>query len=1319
MVLLQQRGLLAHDTRFDIMFDPRDFLSRIWNLWDGRVDMGRVQNQSVGYLFPLGPYYWITDLLGIPVWISERLWMALLLSSAFWGTARLADELSIGTPLTRVVAAASYALSPFFIARVGNTSFFVIGAALLPWVLIPLAAGTKAGSPRRAAFRSGLAIVAMGAINAVVTLAVLIVPVLWLVSRERGPRRTALMRWWIVAVAFATAWWFFPLVFQGRYGIDFLPLTERAGLTTGPTAPFEVLRGTADWLLRLVSDVPALPSGEAFVTSRPLIAISGLVAALGLFGLARRDMPERSFHIVTFLCGFAVITAAYGGSFGNPVSDSVREFLDGPGAALRNVYKFQPVVMLPLAMGVAHGAAVLLAGAQRLRPSRHDLAGAACLVLIGALVLGNAQPMFDNELLNAKPFKEVPSWWVESSHYLDTVSGRTLLVPGLPNADFNWGYTAEEPLFWLTDQPWATRSLVPLGTYSAIRYLDAVEDVVASGGDTALIDFLQRGGVSTVLVRNDDNGTLYGAPSPTAVSESLVASGLARAASFGPVVKHEHGPAGEDLRAIDIYAVPPGSGADHRVASYTAADAAVVSGDEASPLALDGWNLADRALLLAEDMSPSTTLPGQWIVTDGHRRRAIGFGATRNNKGYVLAADEPVPGGTQLYPDDLAQHETVAVRNGITAVTASTYGSVFVALPEWAPGRAVDGDPSTAWAPAIEAPLAHQFLRVDLVRPVSAPSIDVRLFHPSGQPGAVEVLRLTTAAGVTVTPVDSERDVQTLAMPQGETSWVRIEFAFVDGVPQRAGISELSIPGITTDARLETPAELRDEFADASLPMPDYVFRRDVTNPLSGAETNPEPSLRRRFVVPRAGMVQAEAKVRAVPSAEALALLDSTPTFGVETSSTFRSLPQLAPRNLVDGDDNSIWVSGLRDDGVTIDVEPLVTLRWSEPRAIDSVIVRAPDPYPQPRAVRITVGGAVQVVALSSTGEGSFPPVVTNQVAVDFVLPPARVFPLDTPEVTTMRIGLSTLEFPAVRDLQPGPVDPRDRVTLSCDKGPSLVLGGARRAFAVDASLEDVLRARPVIASPCDNAPLTLTAGPNDLDAIGGSAPFVISDVHLADVASRAAPSTSPPRTATVVAWSNEDRRVAVGAGDATYLAVNENVSQGWQARMNGHVLESVVLDGWRQGYLVPPGEAGVVELRYVPTAPYRLGLVLGLLLVGALIAGCFMRGRVQDLPPASARQGLQGWMTVPVLALTLVIGGFPAALVAFVAWRFFDAGRRDPSVLVAAVMIAATIGAALPLRFDDTELWKPFGSAVTALTVAAVAALAATALPPTARRRR
>lgn len=92
---------------------------------------------------------------------------------------------------------------------------------LLPWVLIPLVKGCKGGSTLRAAALSALAVLLMGGVNAADTLDVLIMPVIFLLTRQPSPRRRSLAGWWVICTGLATMWWLIPLLFLGKYGFNF------------------------------------------------------------------------------------------------------------------------------------------------------------------------------------------------------------------------------------------------------------------------------------------------------------------------------------------------------------------------------------------------------------------------------------------------------------------------------------------------------------------------------------------------------------------------------------------------------------------------------------------------------------------------------------------------------------------------------------------------------------------------------------------------------------------------------------------------------------------------------------------------------------------------------------------------------------------------------------------------------------------------------------------------------------------------------------------------------------------------------------------
>ena len=190
LTFAQSPGKISPDTKLDLTANPLRFLARAFNLWNSELPFGQAQNQAYGYLFPHGAFFLAGDVLGLPGWVTQRLWWALLLTVGFWGLLRVAEALGIGTPTSRVIAAAAFALSPRVLTTLGAISSETLPMMLAPWVLLPVilalrgAAGaatssSSRGSVRMLAARSALAIALMGAVNAVATLTGCLAAVIW------------------------------------------------------------------------------------------------------------------------------------------------------------------------------------------------------------------------------------------------------------------------------------------------------------------------------------------------------------------------------------------------------------------------------------------------------------------------------------------------------------------------------------------------------------------------------------------------------------------------------------------------------------------------------------------------------------------------------------------------------------------------------------------------------------------------------------------------------------------------------------------------------------------------------------------------------------------------------------------------------------------------------------------------------------------------------------------------------------------------------------------------------------------------------------
>ncbi|MEJ6740840.1 MAG: alpha-(1-_3)-arabinofuranosyltransferase family protein, partial [Actinomycetota bacterium] len=618
----QRFGEIVYLTRLDRILDPFTMIGRGFDLWNPYWDMGSIQFQQNGYWFPFDLWFGIAKALHIPPWISERLFIYVFIALALWGFVRLADAFKLGRPSTRIAAGFTYAISPVILSRVGWQSPFAMGLVFLPWALLPLVRASKTGSIRKATARSAIAIALMGGASAAVTIAVLPLPVLYLLTRTRGSRRASLLRWWAVAVPMATLWWLVGLYLFGKYGPDVLQYTESVRTTTGPTSIFEVLRGTADWVSRLPGGTN--PSGFSLsLRSVPILATS-IVAAAGFAGLASRRLPERTFLLTSLLLGVAAVDGGFGGLFGNPATTQYQTLLDGVLNAFRNVYKFQPLIALPLAFGVAHFLSGLLD--LRLIDNRalfkRSLAAGAIVVLALA-----SWPLWRNSLTRGPGATQIPTAWIEANGWLSENSpGRALVLPGIPDADFDWGFTAQIPIQWGSDVTWATRSQAPLSGENIIEYLDAIEIAIERGGDPRLVDYLRRGGFTSVVVPNDQGSEAYGAPPPETVRNAMTASGFTLTAAFG-----DRNYGFGDLQQVDIYSVPGGAVATTYVESATT----WLSGDIASTLSIPKAVFGDRPYLLTRDRIPSPLLPSQWVITDGNQASTIDYPLNRNNKSNI------------------------------------------------------------------------------------------------------------------------------------------------------------------------------------------------------------------------------------------------------------------------------------------------------------------------------------------------------------------------------------------------------------------------------------------------------------------------------------------------------------------------------------------------------------------------------------------------------------------------------------------------------------------------------------------------------------
>ncbi|WP_399531885.1 alpha-(1-_3)-arabinofuranosyltransferase family protein [uncultured Corynebacterium sp.] len=754
VVLLQPWGLTAADTKHDLAANPGHFLRGALHAYTDTFTLGQLQNQAYGYLFPQGLFFLLADPL--PDWIAQRAWWFLVLAVGFLGFFRLARTVLPAAPsFAALLGGLLYALSPRTLTTLGAISSETWPVMLAPWVLLPFLRPGRVGW--RDAAPSVVAVACMGAVNATATLAACLPAGLVLLWRRAG--KTGLV--WLAGCAAVSAWWITPLLILGRYAPPFTEFIESAGVTTRWLNLAEILRGTTSWAPFVDTERVA---GNELATEPVFVLVTVAVAALGLIGLARLPR-EWAFMLLVGVAVLGTHAAWY------------LDALDGPLAALRNVHKFDPLVRIPLVLGVASIAARVRLP-RTLSPGRREAAGLlVCLVVVGATA-----PAWAGRLLPKGAYEEVPAYWHEAADFLNSLDTRVLIYPPASFARQDWGWTRDEPAQPLLDVPWAVRDAVPLIPPEAIRGLDGAMAQIERDPATAPV-VLQRLGIGAVAVRHD-----------------LISGSSAHI----PGEVHTFG-------EVDVVVF------DRDLSmNVTPADPPRVAGGGESLALLEGPH---------ELVSANAD-----IVTDTPTLRDRNYGTLSGPVSAPLASSDPSTVHNRLrdYPSAGPLTQVVEHDGRVTASSSAADASAFGgANPARSLTAAVDDENSTAWWPA---PGDSGWLELHSTSPWSSPTL--RLMTT----GTTEVTIHNGDSKVMVTmEAYRARDIR---VPGAQASTIRIEPQRRTGIAEASVVDQPTPRRIVTvpDTSPEAEQFLFQQDNEHIL-IRSFTAPRDMTVRVSGEKT--------------------------------------------------------------------------------------------------------------------------------------------------------------------------------------------------------------------------------------------------------------------------------------------------------------------------------------------------------------------------------------------------------------------------------------------------------------------------------------------------
>jgi arabinofuranan 3-O-arabinosyltransferase len=1205
---LTRPGSIIADTKIDLAVNPFGFLERALHVWDPS-QFGQLQDQAYGYFFPVGPFFAIGKLMAFPPWAVQRLWIAAILIAAFLGVVRLSARLGIGTAGSQITAGFAYALSAPALTLLGVLSSEWLPAAMLPWILLPIVRAVQdwpamtRGARVRAVAQSATAVAMCSGINAAATIAVLIPVGIYLLAQPRPAPRWRIFGYWAPAVILATSWWTYPLLVLDKYGVSILPYTESAAVTTSATSLPDALRGTENWLSYLVVDgQPWWPVAYRIANETVPILLTGVIAGLGLAGLLGRRMPHRRFLLCVLLTGIFIILSGYVSGLGNPLAAHLDHAINGPLSPFRNVRKFDPLIRLPVALGLAH----LLGSARVPRPRKAF--GLVAAAAIGCLAL----PAYVSGITTPGAFTSFPGYWVSAADWLNQHAGNqgVLAVPGARFGQYTWGSPMDDVMEALSTGDWSSSQLSVIGSVGNTRLLEMIDQQMAAGeGSAGLTQLLARMDIKYVLVRNDLLRSDLRGAWPARIQQALAESpGIVKVAHFGQIPVGSKFP--DDAVSnfdtpyppVVIYRV---DGAQPVATVQPVSSTLRVYGAPESLLTLaDQGLLQNRPVLLNSD-SPQIHAAAT-VVTDSLRRRTRNFGEIRDDYSATLTANQPAT--TFEATDDFTEpgwqpYLAVAQYHGIADVTASSSEADVDAIPQQSntgrlPFAAVDGNLATMWeSGSLNGPVG-QWLRIDFDQARNPGVIQVAFADNRAIGPQVTEVEVSTAAGKVADSVRLTGNYQRLRVPPGASRWLQITVTGVFNPPKpdigrQVGIAEISVPGVTASRTIVAPDVKMPGGGDPSAvvlakaePQPSgcmLTSLRWVCSPALVKPTEEQYGFDHSFTVaqPAAASLSGSAVLTSQSLIERYAFPGAQQPV-VTGSSTYTSDPEDLPTSAFDGNPATSWIAS------PFDPHPTLTIRWHHATTVSSFKIIRPPGASGTLSVQVTgSGGQTRFGLLPASGTLQIAPMRTDSLTFAF-----------TPSQAPLQI--SEVQIPGV---QPLGVNPNWQFTLPCGFGPQIRLGGASVPTRVSGTFGDVLEGRPLSFSACTS--ISLAAGTNEVVEPSQDA-FSVQSVVLdttgtgtAGAAGQPAAGISAPAArsepAATVQWTDSVRELRVSASSQSYLEVDQNFNSGWQAAIGGRTLQPVQLDGWKQGWLLPAGTHGLVTLRYGPQSSYSVALLGGL----------------------------------------------------------------------------------------------------------------------------
>lgn len=1140
-LLLTKPGVVSDDTKTYLYLDPGRLLREAASMWDPSVALGTVTHQNIGYLLPMGPFFWVFSVLHVPMWVAQRLWMGSILFAAGAGVLYLCRVVGVHGP-GRVVAALAYCMTPYVMQYAGRIDVILLPYSGLPWMMAFIVLAVRRPGWRYPAMFA-LVVALVSGINASSVIYVGVAPVFYLlysvfVSHEATGREA-----WAVFLKtglltlLVSLWWIAGLAVEGAYGVDILKYTESVSAASSAAGASEVVRGLGYWYF-YNGDRLGLwtQSSIDFTTKWWLITLSYLAPIGGLLSAALLRWKERAFFALLLLVGLVLSVGSHPYSSPTPLGAIDKALMTHTtfGMALRSTDRATPLVVLAVAVLLGAGVSALV-----LRMPRAGLVTAA---VAGVLVVAANAPLLGGDAVIDQFSQPAhpPSYVTQAADYLNSVSPGTRVydLPGNNFAAYRYGNTIDPIWPALLNRPFVVHEQFIQGSLPTANLLYAIDNPLQQGtmNWNALAPISRLMSAGDVLVEYDQAFERYNTPRPALLLQGLnpTPKGLGQPVTFGtpvenvptiPMLDETYFDLPPGYPSVAPLAVYPVSNPRPVVRAESLTDPMVVDGDNAGVVdAADvGLIAANPTILFAGTLDTNKSLaahvltrPAQLVVTDTNRKQAFEWNSLSENTGYTETSTEGTTAftlddpGFDLFPGTSASAETTSVLTGnVASVTASSYGTAFTLRSEFRPANAIDGDPHTQWATegSLETPLIDGWWQLTTKHAVSADS--VRLVQPLTQANEswltnqyITKVTLTfdghDPMTVDLGPESRTAQGQVVAFPARKFSTMRItidDTNFLHSASQAppvgsslVGFSTVDVGDVKTSQIVAMPTDLLSRTGTTSQhDRLTLIATRDRVAPVPPRQ-DPETSIVRQFTLPtrRAFTLTGTARLSNQVADDVVdSLVGRTDPQVVAATSSSRmpgNLGATASATL-DGDPATVWMPGL---GSRANQGSWLQYQLRSPLTFDhlTLTVASDAEHSRPTSVVVSAGGVSRTVAVPAIpvtpNPGSVTPVTVSFPALTGSTVRITFSGLDPRYTDSYETSLSTMLPIGIAETSiPGVSGAHlpAQIPVQC-RSDLLRIDGQAVPVAISGSTAAALSGGPLTVSACGGATAGVTLSP-------------------------------------------------------------------------------------------------------------------------------------------------------------------------------------------------------------------------------------------------